>query len=313
MFRQVVFNVGGALSTYFETADKKVIVDLGRSGEFNPVIDFLLPLYKARNSAKHADGRYLIDQCIISHPHNDHLSAISDFNKYFFPNLLTCPNDNLGMGENEKINWELIPDAEGDAVKTLRKMLEGRTPPLRPIDTTTIFINYLFAGKVEKDSDLSAESYPNNISITTYVKSEGLRVLMPGDVQKLGMKNLLRSSSFRRKVGEGIDVLIAPHHGLRSSFSTDLFSYMPDKKVRCLIVVPEKESRGTDKDGRIVDPRYSTDECCKGESTLSSGGEKHYQVKTSRGHIYFSSSQDNRLNVEIQSDIHGVIDKFVKS
>lgn len=311
MFRQVVFNVGGALSTYFEAAGKKVIVDLGSSKEFNPVIDFLVPLYTARKSAKHTDGRFLIDQCIISHPHNDHLSAIMDFNKHFYPTLLTCPNDNLGMGENAKINWELIPDVEGDAVVTLRKMLEDRKPPLRPVDTTTIFINYLSAKNVEEDSELVAESYPNNISIATYVKSEGLHVLMPGDLQKLGMKNLLRNSSFRRKIGEGVDVLIAPHHGLRSSFSTDLFSYMPGKKVRSLIVVPEKETHDDDKDGRVVDPRYSTDECCKGESILSSDDEKHYQVKTSRGHIYFSSSQNDRLNVKIQSDIRDVINKFV--
>lgn len=311
MFKQVVFNVGGALSTYFEVAGKKVIVDLGSSKEFNPIVDFLLPLYEARNSDKRSDGRYTIDQCIISHPHNDHLSAIVDFNKYFYPELLTCPNNNLGMTDSEKINWELIPDAKGDAVVTLRKMLEGRTPPLRPIDTTTIFINYLPAKNVENDSDLVKESYPNNVSIATYVKSEGLHVLMPGDVQKLGMKNLLRRSSFRRKVEEGVDVLIAPHHGLRSSFSTDLFSYMPDKKVRCLTVVPEKESHEDDEDGRIVDPRYCTDEYCKGENVLSTDAEKHYQVKTSRGHVYFSSSWTDRLNVEILSDIRDVIKKFV--
>lgn len=160
MFRQVVFNVGGALSTYFEAAGKKVIVDLGSSKEFNPVIDFWVPLYTARKSAKYTDGRFLIDQCIISHPHNDHMSAIMDFNKNFCPTLLTCPNDNF------------------------------------------------------------------------------------------------------------------------------------------------------DKNGRVVDPRYNTDECCKGESILSSDDEKHYQVKTSWGHIYFSSGQNDRLNVEIQSDIRDVIRKF---
>ena len=44
--KQVVFNVGGALSVYTEFDDKKLLIDVGKSSDFNPVVDFLVPLYK---------------------------------------------------------------------------------------------------------------------------------------------------------------------------------------------------------------------------------------------------------------------------
>ena len=104
--KQVIFNVGGALSTYTEFDDKKLLIDLGKSTDFNPITDFLLPLYNQRNAKKsiYATDKYFIDQLIISHPHRDHLSAITDFNTNFYPDLLTCPNDNEGMPEGHKIN-----------------------------------------------------------------------------------------------------------------------------------------------------------------------------------------------------------------
>ena len=38
--KQVIFNVGGALSSYIEFDDKKLLVDIGKSQDFNPISDF---------------------------------------------------------------------------------------------------------------------------------------------------------------------------------------------------------------------------------------------------------------------------------
>lgn len=46
--KQVVFNVGGALSTYIEFDGKNIMLDIGCSSEFNPINDFLYPLYHSR-------------------------------------------------------------------------------------------------------------------------------------------------------------------------------------------------------------------------------------------------------------------------
>ena len=42
----VIFNVSGALSSYVETSTKKIVIDLGKSKEFSPVNDFLIPLFE---------------------------------------------------------------------------------------------------------------------------------------------------------------------------------------------------------------------------------------------------------------------------
>ena len=99
--KQVIFNVGGALSSYTEFGEKKLMIDIGKSSEFHPILDFLLPLFKAQRYGKSSQStnKYLIDQLLISHPHKDHISAIEEFDKYFYPDLLTCPNNNEGMEE----------------------------------------------------------------------------------------------------------------------------------------------------------------------------------------------------------------------
>ena len=219
--KQVIFNVGGALSTYVEINDKSLLVDLGKSDSFNPVDDFLLPLYKRRNAikSKYESLKYHIDQLIISHPHSDHISAIIGFEKYFHPELLTCPNDNHGQGISYKINWDLIDDNEN--IDALRKMLTKRDPPLKFSIEDRGSIHYIPPKQVENNSELNNESYCNNISIAVYVNINGSKVLIPGDLQKLGMKYLINTdTNFYNKIREGVDVLITPHHGLRSSFST---------------------------------------------------------------------------------------------
>jgi beta-lactamase superfamily II metal-dependent hydrolase len=306
--KQIVFNVGGALSTYIEFDSMTLLVDIGKSESFNPIIDFLLPLYKKRNSAKRSDRKYSIDQIIISHPHNDHISAIADFNKYFYPELLTCPNDNTGMDEREKINWDLI-DAN-DNVKTLRKMLIDRKPPLRSINIKNEFIYYIPPRQVENDSSLKNESYCNNISIAVYVRINKTKVFLPGDIQKEGMEYIIsKNMSLCTILREGVDILITPHHGLRSSFSTFLFDYIKNKKTRCLNVVSENQT--IDDSDRQVDSRYSSKDYCDGENDLSTDKSKVFQRKTSGGHIFINYSKVGIPHFEIINDNDMLIKKFL--
>jgi beta-lactamase superfamily II metal-dependent hydrolase len=303
--KQVVFNVGGSLSTYIELDNYNLIIDVGKSDSFNPITDFLLPLYKKRGAEK-TDNRFKIDQFIISHPHNDHISAIEYFDKYFRPDLLTCPNDNTGMKENEKINWELVDN--NNNVKMLRKMLKDREPPLCTKDTKKAIIYYIPPKIVEKNADLSNESYCNNISIAVYVRANGSNIFLPGDLQKLGMEHLINSNtSFYNILKEGVDVLVTPHHGLRSSFSTVMFDTFKGKKTRCLNIVSEKPT--TSDSTRQVDTRYSTSDYCKGENNLSPSPV--YQRKTSNGHIYIDYSNYASPQFEIIANNDTLINKFM--
>jgi beta-lactamase superfamily II metal-dependent hydrolase len=307
--KQIIFNVGGALASYVEFDNKKLLVDIGKSQSYNPITDFLLPLYQKQNNDKSTffPGKYKIDQLIISHPHNDHISSINEFDQHFHADLLTCPNDNDGMPDGHKINWNLFEKSKN--IDKLKEMLVGRQPPLRTSCDQNEFIYYIPAEHCENTPLLLNESYCNNISIVVFLIVNQHRVFFPADVQKEGMIELLNSNfTLRNKLKGGVDVLITPHHGLRSSFSTAMFNEMKNSKTNCLNIVSEKVNTT---DNREVDSRYSTYDYCEGNNNIG-GNDNHYQVKTSRGHILIDYSTVGKPSFEIITNNDELIEKFMK-
>ena len=304
--KQVIFNVGGALSTYIEFAGKKIIIDLGKNSDFSPTNDFLLPYFK-KNFYKNSNGKYVIDQLIISHPHDDHISDIINFDKYFYATLLTTPNDNKGMKEDEKINWKLISNPTDEYVKYLREtLLPGRQPPLKSSNPKNLFIYYIKPKVCE--NTLKKENYANNLSIAAYLRINGCKILLPGDLMKDGMEYLIdRDSGFRNKLKEGVDFLVAPHHGLKSSFSTNLFKKMKNDKTKRLHIISEKPT--SENSNRVVDSRYANSDYCEGKNNLSTNSSKVYQRKTSRGHIVIDY-HSNEPSVVIANDAKELLKKF---
>lgn len=299
--KAVIFNVGGALSSYVETSTKRIIIDLGKSGDFSPVNDFLLPLYRSRNE-KRISGKYTIDQLILSHPHLDHINDLEEFDKNFYPILYTTPND-LSSDDNKhmNVNWNLVDDPKSNPVKKLRALFYGRQLPLRVCEPTRMTIGYIYPGQVEDNDTLKSESYTNNISIGVIIRST-YSIFFAGDIQKEGMKVFLENNpSIKKQLSEGIDFLVTPHHGLRSSFSTDLFSAMKKGKTKRLNIVSEKATCGPD-DKRQVDNRYSTSDYCEGDNNLSTQDSPVYQRKTSNGHIFI----DDNGAITIETDINNV-------
>ena len=312
----VVFNVGSALCVYAEHQTTRIVFDIGKGNNFSPVNDFLLPLYEKRGEhrLKNRNNRYGISQLIVSHPHKDHISDIQEFDKNFYAHLLTTPNSKSPNGNPQNINWRKITTPDDPDVKYLKRMKIGRNLPLRSFDSEHLKIGYLWPLDVENNSELLNESYTNNVSIVCFLSFGNYRVFLLGDLQKLLMgeflnkKKSIRNSyaeSIRTELANGVDFLICPHHGLKSSFSVDLFSSMKDGKTNKLNIIPEK-SLSSD-DVRTVDSRYSTSEYCKGNNNLSTKDKPVYQRKTSNGHIYINENGD----VEVLTDITDVINRFL--
>ena len=316
--KTVIFNVGGAFSAYVELGNRKIVIDLGKSDSFSPVNDFLLPLFRKRKKnnnplePKSNPECYAIDQLIISHPHKDHLSDIQAFDQYFKADLLTTPNSREDKENSDQhINWKHITTPDDEDVLYLKKLTAPRNPPLRETLKTKMKIAYLYPKAVENDKTLDAESYTNNISIATYIY-EGYGILFPGDLQKEGMDALLNGkvSNHQGKklktelLTMGLDFLIAPHHGLRSSFSTVLFDTIKGKKTKKLNIVPEKPTKPDDK--RQVDSRYSSSDYCEAKNNLSTKECPACQRKTSNGHIFINDDG----NITIEQDIEKIIELF---
>lgn len=299
-----ILNVGGALSSYIEVSGKKVVIDLGSGNDFSPVNDFLVPLFKKKSYEKR-NNKYLIDQVILSHPHKDHISDLAEFDKHFFMNLYTTPNDLSKESEKRKnVNWSMVDDSQSDEVKKLRELYKGRQLPLRVCDNS-MTIGYIYPLDVEENKTLASESYTNNISIAVFIHSN-YRIFFAADLQKEGMQYMLDTNSeILKPIKQGVDFLVCPHHGLKSSFSTYLFSNMKNGKTKKLNIVSEKTTHGKE-DKRQVDTRYSSTDYCEGDNNLSTDSETVCQRKTSNGHIFI----DENGKITIYEDIKDLIDRF---
>ena len=118
------------------------------------------------------------------------------------------------------------------------------------------------------------------------------------------MKKLLEDNlELKRKLSQGVDFLVCPHHGLRSSFSVELFDAMKDGKTKKLNIISEKANSD---DNRNVDSRYSSTDYCDGDNNLSTDDNIVCQRKTSQGHIFIN---DDGI-VTIETDIQKIIEKF---
>lgn len=300
MKKMVVFNVGGALSSFLSIDGKSILIDLGKSEIFNPVTDFMIPLFE-RNFYEVDDcGRYKIEQLIISHPHKDHISAIVDFDKKFTPLYLTCPNDKEENSELDRLDFSYF-DENAEEVRTLRNMYRERSLPLVTYfnDSEISAKQYLFyikPGEVINNDNLisDGECYQNNVSLVSLFEINGCYVFFPGDIMKNGMEHLINNTpKLRRKLNcHDIDVLIASHHGLESSFCPYMFEMMNGNKTKRLNIISEKVNSN---DNRNVDDRYYSGDYCSGKNNLDGMNEDGlcFGKKTSTGHICvdFSNSE----------------------
>lgn len=330
--KQIIFNVGGALSVYTETDNKKIINDLGKSDTFNPVTDFLVPMFKKRGE-EITDGKYSINQLIISHPHKDHISAIEDFDKSFFADYITCPNSNKTTDGSyvqpacEIVNWEgngMCDPTDYSLIK-LKQMINNRNLPLRVVlENMKQYIYWIPPQIVEESEELNTESYANNISLLVIYIINGHLVLLPGDLQKEGLAHLLNTDYHGRREHGGVislktvldrdqvSVLIAPHHGLKTSFSVDLFNAMKNNKTKCLNIVSEKPKNPDE--ARTVDGRYAQKDYCEGKNNLESGNGDipNYMRRTSGGHICIDYSDNNLPKFIIISNKEDLIDWWLE-
>lgn len=311
MKKIVVLNVGGALSCYGDFDDRQFVIDLGNKGDFSPVDDFLVPLFR-RNGVLKGDyegkKKYYIEQLFLSHLDKDHIADYEKFIDNFHPNYMTCPSDNSQLNSKFIINRDLLGELS-DLKKTVLDDMENRSPihPDRPLQSRfdNIALNYIYPNNCDSDEGLKSD-YANNISLTLFAKVGDKTVLFPGDLLKEGTKYLIENNNNFKELLEvyGVDYLITPHHGLQSSFSQKLFDTMKDNKVR-LNIISEKVRKADSNENRgDVDGRYYNEEYSTGENSL-----EQRAVKTSGGHIVIDFDTPEN-EIKKYTDIDDVIEEF---
>lgn len=156
------------------------------------------------------------------------------------------------------------------------------------------------------------QEYGNGISLVVFYRHGFHSLLIPGDLNPAIFKHLLdenwghekRYTAFDRRQSalhptwheqthdqpslksllrsRGLSILVAPHHGLKSGFSEDLYRAIKEEKPG-LVVISEKRHL-SETDGE-VDPFYQSADGAKGQKVyIGSKEESRYSVSTRDGH-----------------------------
>lgn len=227
-----------------------------------------------------------------------------------------------GSVKPEAIDWTRIKNPKGSEnnIEIYKSLYEKRRLPLQTIcyespksipnlEYGLYYVRPPVVSKIYPDKD---QEYGNGTSIVIFFRQGFHTILIPGDMNPDTFKHLLdegaglekRYTIFDRRQNtthprwheasgdqpslksllnnRGLSILLAPHHGLKSGFSEDLYKAMKDEKPG-LVVISEKRHL-SDTDGE-VEPFYQTPEGAKGQKVYIGGKEENrYSVSTRDGH-----------------------------
>ncbi len=214
------------------------------------------------------------------------------------------------------------PEGSDNKIKIYRDLYAGkkRNLPLqticynspRSIPNLEYGIFYVRPPVVNEIHPENDHDYGNGLSFVLFYRHGKHTLLIPGDITPDVLKHLLgenkglekRYTIFDRQnsrkhpnwhdvcnnqpslesllKSHGLSVLVAPHHGLESGFSENLYEAIKNNKPD-LVVISEKRHLN-ETDGK-VDNRYQSEEGAKGLDVCIEGNMQHqYSVSTRNGH-----------------------------
>jgi hypothetical protein len=227
-----------------------------------------------------------------------------------------------GSAKPEAVDWNRIKNPEGseENIKLYKEIYAKRTLPLqticyeslRSVPNLEYGIYYVRPPVVSELHPKNDQDYGNGMSLVLFYRHGIHTVLIPGDITPDALKHLLdegkgiekRYTIFDRQqsskyahwhdqLGDqpslktllknyGVSILVAPHHGLESGFSQDLYVSMKNNKPSLVIVCDKRHEKETD--GKI-DNRYQS---ISGATGLDVSVEGHTtsqnSVTTRNGH-----------------------------
>ena len=241
----VVFDVGNASCNYICSPNKyAMMIDCGSSSDKQNPVDFIKncnegtgDLFKAKPYVTSTGVSYPMALLHITHPDNDHVRNAERVYNELMPYLL-CHTYTEEFDDDSTIDntykEKLDKVYRGDNPETINWGFDVETTFSIPIEA--VKSEPTLRGKVR-----------NNSSIIRYIKYNGVRFLFAGDLETAGWEWLSKNNIyFRVLMRQGIDVLIAPHHGHDSGFPKALFNLTG--KVKVIILSKDTEASKEESD-----------------------------------------------------------------
>lgn len=315
-----IFNVERGICAFIRTPlNQGILVDCGSSSDFSP-INFIKSniVPKLDRYLDNKLAQVVISHPHIDH-FSDIDDHFSNTNKsILYPSLLTCPHD---KDTSESLNWKRVQNLKGSEslIKQYKSNYEKRSLPLqtilfksnRTVPNLEYGIFYLSPPVCEAIHPKDDLQYVNSTSILLFLRYGDHTILFPGDMTPEGMKCILNETnglekrytvfdssfsedsnwhretsnqpSLKKLLSEySLTVLVAPHHGLESGYSQDLYDAMADKKPG-IVVISEKRYLNA-QDGLICQ-KYQTKDGASGLKVNIEGKEEtKYSLSTKGGH-----------------------------
>jgi len=217
MFTLTVFNVGHGFCGYATTpGDADILFDCGYDDE--------LKFYPSTYFSDRKTAR--IQNLTISHFDQDHICDIENLRKIIhFDGLSRNKSIPASIIENQKREQGRITSAMLSAIE----MHSNWTTPLSTLPNYGGVEVKRFYNDYPKFTDM------NNLSLVTFLEYEGCGVVIPGDLEGAGWRELLKNSAFcdclRRT-----NYFIASHHGRTEGYCEEVFDYCKPQ----LIILSDK-------------------------------------------------------------------------
>jgi beta-lactamase superfamily II metal-dependent hydrolase len=232
----ILYNVGHGLAvSLIERPENYVTqIDLGSEDGFSP-LEYLLKSRKLRT-----------DILYITHPHADHLSDIQNaYDRYMRPNNM------FGVD----YDWDDVLEREQDnqkwVIKQYRNLLENIPKGNYQGEASLWYIHW----KPEYAKNTFGEStYINNSSLFLVYTWKTFKISIIGDIEKTALEKLLDDPNLQERA-KNTDILVAPHHGHESGFTSKLVDVL-GKPFITLVSVQDGDPS--------VAPDYSSPEFSKG-------------------------------------------------
>jgi len=213
MIRFVFWDVQHGHATYLETPKQHIVIDLG-TGSYGGKQEFS-PLLHLKNTWNVNQ----LDGVLITHPHRDHLDDIFNFNE-LSPRVLWRPQHlkQEDIYQGNRTNDRDVIDKYLEIDGRFNQTVSRENDPFLAENNGGVKFE-VFTSKFCSKSNL------NNHSMVAIVSYESCKMLIPRDNEPPSWDELLKNPAFINAI-RGTDILLAPHHGRESGFSTDLFKHI---------------------------------------------------------------------------------------
>ena len=201
----------GLCSSVIDSSGNVLLIDCGKGSNFSPIKHVARELGVSLHNLN-------INLFVLSHPHGDHIEDINNLlqanvrNKHHTP-FESYTDQELRTGNTQK---------GYDNIKLFESSYSHFTTAGYSPSNWLFSLNTNYSISPADAREIDKNTVLNNSSRMAIVEFSGVKILFTGDIQVNGWPKLLSNRSFVMDAFNP-SVVIAPHHGHKSSFCSDLY------------------------------------------------------------------------------------------